>query len=126
MSFNAESWSVASASEMANVFISYAHADRSRFVQPLASTLQDRHNVWYDTSSVQPSDSVPLKISEGMGRSEHALVVISRSYLASSWCMRELGALLMAFASGDKDLLVIRLDHAPVPDIISDVAYIEP
>lgn len=107
---------------MASVFISHASVDKTLVVQRLVSKLQDRHHrVWYDTESISIIDSIPLKISEGLASSDYAIIVISETYGKSRWCKRELAATVMGQTTEAKKLIVLQLDDANVPEIISDI-----
>lgn len=112
--------------EMASVFISHASVDKALVVQQLVSKLQDRrHRVWYDTESISITDSIPLKISEGLASSDYAIIIASEAYSKSRWCKRELAATVMGQTTEAKKLIVLQLDAANVPEIISDIYRIE-
>ncbi|MGH7930770.1 MAG: TIR domain-containing protein, partial [Candidatus Binatia bacterium] len=107
---------------MASVFISHASVDKALVVQQLVSKLQDRrHRVWYDTESISIIDSIPLKISEGLASSDYAIIVVSDAYGKSRWCKRELAATVMGQTTEAKKIIVLQLDSANVPEIISDI-----
>ncbi|MGH3670941.1 MAG: TIR domain-containing protein [Pseudonocardiaceae bacterium] len=111
---------------MASVFISHASVDKALVVQQLVSKLQDRrHRVWYDTESISIIDSIPLKISEGLASSDYAIIAVSEAYRKSRWCKRELAATVMGQTTEAKKLIVIQLDDANVPEIISDIYRIK-
>ncbi|MGH7930798.1 MAG: TIR domain-containing protein [Candidatus Binatia bacterium] len=111
---------------MASVFISHASVDKALIVQKLVSRLQERHHrVWYDTESISLTDSIPLKISEGLSGSDYAIVVVSDAYVKSRWCKRELAATVMGQTTEAKRIIVLRLDAANVPEIISDIYRLE-
>lgn len=111
---------------MATVFVSHSSVDKNTLIQPLVDTLRARnHDVWYDTEAIQIGDSVTLAISDGLTRSRHYIIAISSSFLASSWCMRELGAIVSESISRDKRLIVLRVNNAHVPAILSDIHRIE-
>jgi CTP:molybdopterin cytidylyltransferase MocA len=111
---------------MASVFISHASVDKALVVQQLVSKLQDRrHRVWYDTESISIVDSIPLKISEGLASSDYAIIVVSEAYGKSRWCKRELAATVMGQTTEAKKLIVLQLDGANVPEIISDIYRVE-
>ncbi len=111
---------------MASVFISHASVDKALVVQQLVGRLQDRrHRVWYDTESISITDSIPLKISEGLASSDYVIVIASEAYAGSRWCKRELAATVMGQTSEAKRVIVLQLDSANVPEIISDIYRIE-
>src|ERR1035437_8929423 len=107
---------------MATVFVSHSSFDKSAFVQPLVDALHaHNHDVWYDSEAVKIGDSITLAISEGLSRSQHYVIAISPHFLASVWCMRELGAIVSESISRSKKLIVLRIDGANIPPILSDI-----
>lgn len=111
---------------MAKIFISHSSRDKRTIVQALVDELHRHdHDVWYDSESLQLGDSVALGISEGLSRSQHYLLAISSSFLSSGWCLRELGAIVAESIGHSKKLLIIRIDNAPIPSLVSDILRVE-
>ncbi len=77
-----------------DVFISYASEDREVVATPLAEALRDRElKVWYDVFELTPGKPLLRSIDEGLRESRFGLVVLSPSFFAREWPMRELSGL---------------------------------
>jgi CTP:molybdopterin cytidylyltransferase MocA len=111
---------------MSTVFVSHSSLDKSSIVQPLVEALhKHNHEVWYDSETLKLGDSITLAISDGLYRSKYYVIAISPRFLASVWCMRELGAIISESISRSKKLIVLRVDHATIPSIISDIKRLD-
>jgi hypothetical protein len=90
-------------------FICHASEDKGRFVDGLAHDLQEAGcNVWYDEFVLKVGDSLRRKIDEGLLRSKHGVVVLSRAFFKKEWPQRELDGL--AAMAKDRGILPIWLD----------------
>lgn len=78
-----------------SVFVSYSHKDGA-FANKLATNLMVRKvRVWVDTWELKAGDSMISKIQTALGSSSALLIVLSKNFLASEWCKKELNAGLM-------------------------------
>ena len=81
------------ASRKWDVFISHASEDKP-FVSQLADGLTNKGvRVWYDKDVLMVGNSLRKTIDEGLGQSEYGVVVLSKSFFAKSWTLKELDAL---------------------------------
>ena len=72
------------------VFISYSHSDRV-FVSQLASQLvKHRATVWIDESELHIGDSLIQRIQEAIKGASALLVVLSKAFVQSEWCKKEM------------------------------------
>src|SRR6266567_6600689 len=72
------------------IFLSYSSRDRlfaDRLYQKLCNA---GITVWYDQNEISIGDSIPLKIGEGLSRSDFLLVVLSEAAIESNWVIAEL------------------------------------
>jgi hypothetical protein len=77
-----------------DVFISYATEDREVVATPLAEALREKGlKVWYDVFELTPGKPLLRSIDEGLRESRFGLVVLSPSFFAREWPMRELSGL---------------------------------
>ncbi|GAA3342957.1 hypothetical protein GCM10020358_39890 [Amorphoplanes nipponensis] len=75
-----------------DLFISYNHADR-RLVEGFAEQLRrEGVRLWYDRWEMSPGDVLRDRISDGIVRAKHFMVLISRSSLRSRWVRYELNS----------------------------------
>lgn len=78
-----------------DVFLSHASEDKASVAHPLADLLEGRGlRVWLDDQRLNLGDSVHVRVERALRSSRFAVVVLSPTYLAKKWTMRELEALL--------------------------------
>jgi formylglycine-generating enzyme required for sulfatase activity len=81
-------------SGQADVFISHAHEDKE-VARPLAEALRQRGlTVWYDEYVLKLGDSLREVIERGLASARFGVVILSPSFFAKEWPLRELNALL--------------------------------
>lgn len=102
-----------------DVFISYAHEDKSTAATPLAAALVDAGlRVWFDEHEITLGDSLLGKIDEGLKNSQFGVVILSRTYFQKSWAMNELQGLLAKQELGKTILPVLHeIDHKELVQI---------
>jgi hypothetical protein len=72
-----------------DVFLSHASADKPA-VRELAERLAgDGLRVWFDEWVIQPGDSIPLAIEQGLENSRTLVLVMSKNAFASDWVTPE-------------------------------------
>lgn len=84
--------------EIRDVFISYAHEDRTTFVKPLVDELAKRNITrWYDEEQAINNwgHSLREEIDSGIKSSKFCMVVFSKNYFKKYWTKRELDGILM-------------------------------
>jgi hypothetical protein len=78
-----------------NVFICHASEDKEPFVRELAERLAEEGlKVWYDEFTLKLGNSLRRGIDQGISRSHHAIVVLSKNFFAKEWAQKELDALV--------------------------------
>jgi hypothetical protein len=89
-----------------DVFISHAHEDKEAVARPLATELRSRGiKVWYDEFALSLGDSLRQTIDRGLAESRFGVVVLSPSFFAKEWPMRELNGLTTREGAGEKVIL---------------------
>ncbi|XP_024636987.2 disease resistance protein RPV1 [Medicago truncatula] len=78
--------------KMYDVFLSFRGDDsRVKFVSHLNSSLQNSAiHVFKDDDEIERGDQISISLLRAIGRSRIALVVLSKKYANSRWCMLEL------------------------------------
>jgi len=72
-----------------DVFLSHNAKDKPA-VRELAECLkQDGLRVWFDEWVIQPGDSIPLKIEQGLEQSRTLILVMSQNAFTSEWVTLE-------------------------------------
>lgn len=99
----------AQAAPAADVFISHASEDKAQVAEPLATMLGEQgYVVWFDKFRLTVGDSLRGEIDKGLSTSRFGVVVLSPSFFAKQWPVRELEALLaLEDASGRKRILPV-------------------
>ena len=88
-----------------DVFISYASEDKP-FVCNLAFQLkQIGLRVWFDADVLQPGDSLRRSIDEGLSKSRHGIVVLSKHFFSKEWPQKELDG-LVAQEDGKRKVII--------------------
>lgn len=108
-----------------DIFISYNHHDHD-FVERLATDLKmSGLSVWWDEWEIKVGDSIIQKVSDGIQRSAHLMVVLSPHSVQSPWVQRELGSALMKHLSAERGIIVLPLLVADceIPILLREIKY---
>lgn len=89
------------------IFISHASEDHD-FVEPLSIELRKEHQLWVDEDKLHVADSPRAEIDAGLLWCDFAIAILSPSYFAKIWPLRELDALLALETGARKIILPIR------------------
>lgn len=109
-----------------DVFLSHTAKDKPT-VRELAERLkQDGLSVWFDEWVIQPGDSIPLKIEQGLEQSRTLILVMSQNGFASEWVALERHtALFRDPTNAERRFIPLRLDDAEITDTLKQFAYID-
>ena len=105
--------------------ISLSHNSKDRpIVELIAVQLRNvfgEGNVFYDSWSIQPGDSVIGKMNDGLSNAEFVFLFLSKNSLSSKMVgLKWMNALLKSEKSKCK-LIPVRLDDSDMPTILSDI-----
>ena len=91
-----------------DIFISHASEDKLDVARPLAKLLQNRGlSVWLDEQELTLGDSLRRSIDIGLRGAKFGVVILSPSFFAKEWPMRELDALVALEDAGRKVVLPV-------------------
>ena len=109
-----------------DVFLGHSSKDKPA-VRELAERLKgDGLRVWLDEWVIQPGDSIPLAIEQGLESSRTLVLVMSRNAFASEWVTLERHtALFRDPTNQQRRFIPLRLDDAPIRDSIRQFAYVD-
>ena len=109
-----------------DVFLSYSSKGK-KTVHALAERLKkDGLRVWLDEWAIQPGDSIPLKIQDGLGQSRTLLMCMSPDYFDSEWGTLEHHTLLFRDpTNAQRRFIPILIEDCTRPDIVAQFAYID-
>jgi TIR domain len=107
------------------VFLSYAGADSDRGAEFAAELRQRFRDVfdYRDGNSLHAGDYWQDQISRKLSGSAVGVILFSRHYGKSNYCMEEARHLYRGFLKGQAKLLMVKLDDAPVPRFLSSIQY---
>ncbi|HEY3319922.1 MAG TPA: toll/interleukin-1 receptor domain-containing protein [Planctomycetota bacterium] len=109
-----------------DVFLSHSSKDKA-VVRPLAKRLRaDGLRVWFDEWEINPGDSIPAKIEEGLEHSRMLVLFMSENAFGSDWASLE----YQTFRFRDpinkhRRFIPLRLDHAPIKGSLNQFHYID-
>ena len=117
------------------MFIAYSSEDQEIGRQGVMNELESKRGLrcCIHERDFKPGESIPFNISKGIRESKRTVLFLSKSFLASEWCMYELNiARMEALHTGRKVILVVKLDNIPnkslpidVLDVIDLYTYLE-
>ena len=109
-----------------DVFLSYSTQDKD-VVHDLAERLKnDGVRVWLDAWVIEPGDSIPLKIQQGIEQSRTLLMCMSPHYFESEWGKLESLSLLFRDPTNtQRRFIPVLIADCEPPDIIAQFAYID-
>lgn len=109
---------------MPNVFLSHSSRDKA-FTRKLAERLaQANVNVWLDEAEINIGDSLLMRISAAIEKTDFVAVVLSHSSVQSSWVQSEL-QMAMTRELADRKVLVLPIVIEPceIPVFLRDKLY---
>lgn len=76
-------------------FVSHASEEKEKIVRPLVEALKShRFRVWFDRDEIEIGYSLSECIERGIATSHFGIVVLSHSFIAKPWTLRELRGLV--------------------------------
>ena len=107
-------------------FLSYNSLDRDVVRRVGAQMKLAGADVWFDEWEIAPGDSIPGKISEGLGSVDTFVLIWSESAEQSRWVKAELEGTLME-AIDDRSVHVIPtiLDDTPLPPLLRPLKWVD-
>jgi TIR domain len=96
---------------MADIFVSYAKADRPLALKLAAMLEAEGWKVWWDTSLI-PGDDFRNEIMTELGRARAVIVIWTDASIKSDWVRSEAGR-----AQADRKLIPVKLPHLTYKDL---------
>ena len=109
-----------------DVFLSHSSKDKA-VVRELATRLRkDGLEVWLDEWVIQPGDSIPSLISEGLTQSRILVLCMSANAFGSDWVTLEHQTVMFRDPMNkNRRFVPIRIDGSPIKDILRQFAYVD-
>lgn len=110
----------------ANVFLSHNSGDKDYATRLAGALTLAGANVWFDSWSIRPGDSIPAAINEGLTHFDIFALLWSSHAAASNWVANEMDAALMRIMKEDACRLIpIRLDDERIPVLIAHIRSVD-
>lgn len=109
------------------IFISHNNLDKG-IVEPVAMKLSDAFgdgNIFYDSWSIQPGDSIIEKMNKGLEECHIFLFFVSKRSLRSNMVKLEWQSAVMKAVRGELKFIPVRLDESELPAILRQNIYID-
>lgn len=109
------------------IFISHTHADKP-VVEQVAVRLRQifgEDNVFYDSWSIKPGDSIVGKIGEGLDRVKYLFFFVSRKSLTREMVAMEWQNALFKASRGHCRVVPVRIDDVEMPSVLMQTLYID-
>jgi TIR domain len=109
-----------------DVFLSHTSKDKPAVCELAERLKQDGLRVWFDEWVIQPGDSIPLKIEQGLEQSRTLILVMSQNAFASEWVSLERHTVLFRDpTNAERRFIPLRLDDVEITDTLQQFAYID-
>ncbi|XP_071105096.1 toll-like receptor 4 [Haliotis cracherodii] len=109
-----------------DAFVSFAEEDRDFVVNELLVKLEDESDMSlnFHQRDFTPGRPIAHNIIEAVKTSKRTLVILSREFLKSHWCVHELQMAHMESVSTGRDvLLIVMMEHIPTNKIPVEILY---
>ena len=102
--------------EHPQVFISYSCKDKGYVLEMETDLKENDIDVWIDQWEISPNDSLIQKIfSEGLGKSDFFLILLSEFSVNSKWVKEELNDALIKNIEGVTRVILIKIGKVKIP-----------
>lgn len=108
-----------------DVFLSHSKADKD-VVRDIANRLKsDGVRVWFDDWEIQPGDSIPAKIEDGLEQSRVLVLCMSKAAFGSDWAQLESHTFRFKDPlNHNRRFIPLRLDDTPAKGSLGQFSYI--
>ncbi len=106
------------------IFVSYSHKNKE-FVDRLCRNLiSEKIHLWMDRWELKPGDSLMDSIQMALEHAGAILVVLSKSYIESNWCKKEMNAgLIRELEKKGNVIIPIIIEDCDVPIFLREKMY---
>lgn len=111
-------------SPFVHVYMAYCREDRAVIRKVAAFFRQQGVRYFLDEKEIVLGDSIPAKVSEGLGSYTHFLLFWSQAAVRSRFLDSEWGTAFMKEVYESKPLLPVLLDGADLPNILSHKSFL--
>ncbi|MDM8359021.1 toll/interleukin-1 receptor domain-containing protein [Pandoraea communis] len=109
------------------IFLSHTHKDKP-LVEAVAlklATLFGQEQVFYDSWSIRPGDSIIEQMGRGLDAPEFVFFFVSEDSLASEMVKLEWQSALVSVTRGKTRLIAVRVDGSEMPALLMPKLYID-
>ena len=109
---------------MTQVFLSYAHGDKTVMEKIRNSLRREGITVWTNTTDIQTGEAFDAAIERGIEQANNVVYLLSPDAVNSTYCQREL-ALAVSLHKRIIPILVREMGSMQVPSVLQDLQYID-
>ena len=109
---------------MPQVFVSYSHQDKLRARELCTYLRRRRVRVFQDEFAIGLGERISEAVADALNASHSVVLLASGSAMVSGWVRSELDAALTLEMQGKCRLLVVKLDDARLPSIVSGKKFL--
>ena len=108
-----------------DVFLSYSSKDKAVVLGIAERLRMDGLRVWLDDWAIQPGDSIPAKMEDGLEHSRVLVLCMSANAFGSDWALLESGTFRFRDPlNKERRFIPLRLDEAPMKGSLAQFSYI--
>ena len=108
-----------------DVFLSHSSKDIAVMREVAALLKKDGVRVWLDEDQINPGDSIPAKIEEGLEHSRVLVLCMSANAFGSDWAQLEAGTFRFRDPlNKERRFIPLRLDDAPIKGSLGQFLHI--
>ena len=107
------------------LFLSYNSADKDQVRRLAAAIALTGTHVWFDEWKIQPGDSIPNAVDQGLARFDIFALVWSASSSDSPWVHAEMSAAITRWLKDPRVRLIpVVLDQTALPPLLSSFRHV--
>lgn len=107
-------------------FVSYARKDRDFVSKLCREFINNNIAYWHDEAEITAGNILTPKIKDAIEESTHFILIMSKSYFESEWCLRELDYVLNKQKEENREIIIpILVENCDIDDRIKDIRFID-
>jgi len=106
------------------VFISHTGADKNIARELGLFLASENINVWFDEWEISVGESITAKISDGLAKCTHFIIVWSRNAQKSKWVENEMNSATYLSVENNVKILPVVIDDAKLPPLVNDKLHL--
>ena len=106
------------------IFVSYSHKEKEFVDQLCRNLISEKIHLWMDRWELKPGDSLIDSVQIALEHAGAILVVLSKSYVESTWCKKEMNAGLIRELEKKGNIIIpIVIENCNIPIFLREKMY---